>query len=66
MMEINRLYTNMYVCTLISVTNSLGELINNTIDYRGVRSAPGLETLNHLDPSVPRPQTVRLIGGNRY
>ena len=36
------------------------------IDYRGARSAPGLETSNHFDPSAPRPQTVRLIGGNRY
>ena len=43
-----------------------GYLHSYIIDYRGVSSAPGLETSNHFDPSAPRPQTVRLIGGNRY
>ena len=37
-----------------------------TIDYRGALCAPGLETLNQFDLSVPRPQIVRLIGVNRY
>ena len=35
-------------------------------DYRGAHSALGLVTSNHFDPSTPRPQTLRLIRGNRY